>query len=294
VYKRQVPESIVIKGTWHGAARGPTYTVTGTPVLDPKWGAQLKLDDQKNPPTIVQPSDRDGLIALLSAEDVAHLGPVRASAVVDKWGVAGAMRILSDDPARLAEIPGITPQRAQEAAESWAALNAAQVTPETLRALYRYGLTAWQVRRLVSTYGDEAHDIVRKDPYRIVEIDGIGFHRADAIAQRAGMQKDHPKRVRAGVLHVLEQLSEDGHTEAPADVVCALVVKKNVRADGGRRMTGLAIDVEEEQARRALASVVADGLVVEDGERVALVGLREAEGVVSGLLLDMAGTRGDR
>src|SRR5262249_59488210 len=72
---------------------------------------------------------------------------------------------------------------------------------------------AW---RIFKKYGSAAIALVQENPYRLaLEVWGIGFKSADAIARRLGIEKTAPARAEAGILHVLGELTEEGHMHAP-------------------------------------------------------------------------------
>ena len=53
------------------------------------------------------------------------------------------------------------------------------------------------------------------DPYRIIrEVKGIGFKTADRIALNLGLSNNGPERIEAGVLHVMQEAEEAGHTHS--------------------------------------------------------------------------------
>ena len=61
----------------------------------------------------------------------------------------------------------------------------------------------------------QAVERVRENPYRLaLDIHGIGFKTADAIAQRLGIPQDALIRAQAGVRHVLQEIAGDGHCAA--------------------------------------------------------------------------------
>ncbi|MBW2608691.1 MAG: ATP-dependent RecD-like DNA helicase, partial [Deltaproteobacteria bacterium] len=48
-----------------------------------------------------------------------------------------------------------------------------------------------------------------------MDIFGVGFVTADSIAEKLGFEKNSPVRVKAGIVYVLHQLSDDGHVYYP-------------------------------------------------------------------------------
>jgi exodeoxyribonuclease V alpha subunit len=74
--------------------------------------------------------------------------------------------------------------------------------------------------RIYKTYGEEAIARVTENPYRLaLDIHGIGFKTADAIAQRLGIPKDSLIRAQAGVRHVLQEIAGQGHCAAYREVL---------------------------------------------------------------------------
>ena len=56
---------------------------------------------------------------------------------------------------------------------------------------------------------------VRKRPYELTNVFGVGFQIADTIARAAGVPRDSPGRRRAAVVHVLIEAERDGSTCLP-------------------------------------------------------------------------------
>ncbi len=66
----------------------------------------------------------------------------------------------------------------------------------------------------------QAIETVQHDPYRLArDIRGIGFLTADRIAERLGVDRHSELRARAGVEHVLLELTDDGHCAFPREAL---------------------------------------------------------------------------
>src|SRR5262249_57989262 len=75
-------------------------------------------------------------------------------------------------------------------------------------------------------YGRAAGELVRHTPYRLAtDIWGIGFHTADKLAGRLGVDPSSPLRARAALRYVLQQLSHEGHVGFPEEGVIARTVE---------------------------------------------------------------------
>ena len=79
-----------------------------------------------------------------------------------------------------------------------------KVVREIMVFLQSHGVGTARAVRIYKTYGDRAVERVQENPYRLaLDIHGIGFKTADAIAQRLGIPRDALMRAQAGVRHVL-------------------------------------------------------------------------------------------
>ena len=84
--------------------------------------------------------------------------------------------------------------------------------------LHSHGVGTARAVRIYKTYGSEAIARVQENPYRLaLDIHGIGFKTADALAQRLGIPRDAVIRAQAGVRHVLQEFAEDGHCAVHKD-----------------------------------------------------------------------------
>lgn len=106
-----------------------------------------------------------------------------------------------------------------------------QVIVETIRlnhgmeqvivGLNRYGFGSQLAFSIYQTYQEETLSVIQENPYQLVEdIEGVGFKRADNIAEQIGIQADSAVRIRAAILHeVFEHSIRSGNTYVQADVL---------------------------------------------------------------------------
>lgn len=195
--------SICATGTLPEAVEGQTYTFSGSFVVHPTYGEQFKFIRAK---ASKKPS-ADGAYALLSSNRFHGVGPKRARAIVDHFG-KDTLKVIKDDPMRLTEIPGIGEKQAM-------AIHAAMPDIgvwEKLRMLLKDATDA-AVSKIYAKYKDDSVKIVKANPYILIQdLDGYGFHKADAIAGQVGITGAHPLRVQAAIYHCLTQAAEmEGH-----------------------------------------------------------------------------------
>ena len=95
--------------------------------------------------------------------------------------------------------------------------------------LQSHGVGTARAVRIYKTYGEQAIELVRANPYRLAtDIWGVGFRTADELAERLGIDRASPLRARAALRYVLQQLSNEGHVGFPE----AAVVERTVELTG--------------------------------------------------------------
>src|SRR5450631_1316093 len=90
--------------------------------------------------------------------------------------------------------------------------------------LQSHQVTTTLAVRIYKMYGDTSIRQVQANPYKLAQdIYGIGFKTADQIALHLGLAFDSAERVAAGVIHSLNEFSEEGHTYVPRAELAAKV-----------------------------------------------------------------------
>ena len=174
------------------------------------------------------------------------------------------------EPERLTEIKGVTRAVAEGLREEWANR---RDHGKTIAFLSGFGLTPYQVDRIMEELGNSAYTVVQENPYVLIEkLDGFGFRRVDDIALKTGVRRADPGRLRAGAVYVLKKASEEGHT-------CLTMADYT---DAAIELLTLDSDDAYELLNTALRSLVSDGALAEfdgDGDRgfVALASLYRME-----------------
>lgn len=204
-------EATVVGELW-GIPEGTPLRVRGQWVDDRRFGRQLKVAGYqvRSPETLV------GIEKFLGGGIIPGIGPELARRMVAHFGPR-TLEVVEREPTRLTEVDGIGPSRAARISQAFAEHRHVQDVMVFLRG---HGVSAAFAGRIVRKYGQDAVRVVRENPYRLaVEVWGIGFRTADAIAEKLGIARDAPERLRAGLVHVLGEHVEDGHTHVPQDAL---------------------------------------------------------------------------
>ena len=199
------PEMVTITGALPGVECGETLQLTGEWTRHAQHGDQFKVATFKSE----LPAGVYGIRKYLGSGLVPGIGRVYANKIVDAFGT-DTFRVLSEESAKLRNVPGIGRKRAQAIKSAW---DEKRTERELYIFLQTYGVTPSQCVKLVQKYSGQAKNVLLNEPYRVArEIDGIGFKTADRIAINLGFANDAPPRLDAGLIYALETLAEEGHT----------------------------------------------------------------------------------
>ncbi|MEC9487500.1 MAG: ATP-dependent RecD-like DNA helicase [Prosthecochloris sp.] len=221
---RVVPEgeedAVAVTGMLPAAREGEYVEATGVWVNDRRYGLQFRASELG----IVTPATLEGIERYLASGMVRGIGAHFASQLVEAFG-ENVFGVIEHTPERLLELPGIGRKRMQQVVEAWGEQKAVR---DIMVFLQSHGVGTARAARIYKIYGDRAVEIVSSNPYRLVlDIQGIGFRTADAIAVKLGIARDSVERAQAGLRHLLQQISSDGHCAIRRDELvqkaCALL-----------------------------------------------------------------------
>ena len=157
----------------------------------------------------LDPTDREGQIAYLTS--LPNIGPARAERLLDEHG-EGVLGVIAADPrAVFASLGGVSTEQASAAAESW---HASRAVRDLHIGLAPHGL-AHLAAAIHARYGDSALAVMHEDPYRLTEVDGFGFARADKIALAGDVPLESERRAQAAASFALVEAEQQGHTNLP-------------------------------------------------------------------------------
>lgn len=191
------------------ANEGENLLLEGEWVNNAKYGNQFSFSSYE----VVLPKSLAGIERYLASGLIKGVGPVTAKNIVDRFK-EDTFDIIEMSPASLAEVKNISMKKALEIGEKFKELKKLQ---NAVMFLQSYNITTNMAIKIYDVYGSKTIDIVKNNPYRLVEdVDGIGFLTADRIAKSIGIPFDSEFRVRAGILHALNQAVEKtGNTYMP-------------------------------------------------------------------------------
>ncbi|MBR3243556.1 MAG: ATP-dependent RecD-like DNA helicase [Parasporobacterium sp.] len=217
----------VCTGVFRFIEPGEYIEFTGDFIFHPSYGEQFKVDHYET----IEPEDIVAIERYLSSGAIKGIGQVTAKRIIEKFG-EDALRIIDEEPERLAEIKGISRSKAQEIA-------AQQEEKKDLRRalmfLGNYGISNAMAVKIYDQYQNAVYDIIRENPYQLADdILGIGFRKADEIAFKAGISPDSDFRIKSCIQYELVQAASDGHVYLPDDLLkrrCLETLRPNTMDD---------------------------------------------------------------
>ena len=207
-------EELTCVGSFPSVTQGASIEASGVYTHHPVYGKQFQISSFVEK----MPEDTEAMERYLGSGAIKGIGAALAARIVRKFG-ADTIRIVEEEPERLAEVKGISEKKAREIA--------GQVTQKTemrkaMIFLQKYGISLNLGAKIYQKYRESLYTVLQENPYKLAEdISGVGFKIADEIASRIGIHADSDYRIRSGMLYTLLQASGEGHIYLPKDQLFA-------------------------------------------------------------------------
>ncbi|MEW6332795.1 MAG: ATP-dependent RecD-like DNA helicase [Thermodesulfobacteriota bacterium] len=261
-------ELVTVIGNMINPTPGEIISMRGEWGNHPKYGEQFKITQCQS----AVPATVYGIEKYLGSGLVRGIGPVMARRIVRRFGEE-TLNVIETDIEQLSAIDGIGRKRIGMIKKAW---DEQKEIRSIMIFLQSHGVGPGYSARIYRQYGNASIAVVRENPYRLAtDVFGIGFVTADQIAQKLGFAKDSELRAQAGILYVLQALTDEGHVYFPFE---PLIEKCRE-----------ILDIDREIVVRAIGSIAADKRIVieefpsntdvsqENGGAVYLAGYHTAE-----------------
>ena len=197
-------------GTFPAITQGAAIEASGNYTTHPVYGRQFQIASYVEK----MPEDALAMERYLGSGAIKGIGAALAARIVRRFG-DDTMRIVEEEPERLAEIKGISEKKAMEIAEQ---MTEKADMRRAMIFLQKYGISLNLGAKIYQKYGQTVYGVLQENPYRLAEdISGVGFRIADEIASRIGIHTDSDYRIRSGMLYTLLQASGEGHIYLPKE-----------------------------------------------------------------------------
>ncbi|WP_400242591.1 ATP-dependent RecD-like DNA helicase [Niallia sp. JL1B1071] len=188
-----------------------TYTFYGDFKEHPRFGLQLQATSFRKE----MPQTKQGVIAYLSSNLFKGIGEKTAENIVETLGEEAISKIMNQ-PSILDTVPKLAPDKAKVLYDT---LMKNQGLEQAMVSLNQFGFGPQLSMKIYQVYKENTIETVQTNPYKLVEdIEGIGFGKADDLGAQIGITGNHPDRLKAGCLYILELCSnQEGHVYLHAE-----------------------------------------------------------------------------
>ena len=264
---------ITVVGCMPGVSPGETLEAEGRWMKHASYGAQFKVEALRRS----MPVGESAVFEYLASGAIKGIGARTAKLIVDEFG-ARALQVIEQQPELLTRLKGFTEKRAKS-------VHDALIQQAGMRLLIdflsEHQLPLTLAMPLFRRFGNSAMDVVRENPYLLVEGDfGVDFSVADELAIQMGVSGNDPQRVEAGILFELRHNLNNGHTFLPRQKLIAA--------------TAQLLNLGDDSAENALDELMDQGEIVQEQiagqEACYLAELYAAECYVSIRLAEMSAT----
>ena len=207
-------QAVTVVGTIPLPAVGERLMVTGKWSNHQSYGRQFEAEflERLMPQTCME------ILQYLSSRVIKGIGPKMAARIVDRFGEE-TLLVMEREPTRLAEVPGISREKAAAIGEEFRL----QVGMRQLMEFFAvHHLSAELAVRAYKLYGESTIELLYDDPYLLMD-EGLEapFGAVDRFAIELGVAGDDPRRIEAGILFELNYNLTAGHSFLPEEKLCA-------------------------------------------------------------------------
>ncbi|MEE0109814.1 MAG: ATP-dependent RecD-like DNA helicase [Oscillospiraceae bacterium] len=203
-------QTVTVVGTIPLPAVGERLMVTGKWSTHSSYGRQFEAEFLER----LMPQTAMEILSYLSSRVIKGIGPRMAARIVEHFGTE-TLAVMEREPERLAEVSGISREKAQAIGEEFKL----QVGMRQLMEFFAlHHLPAELAVRTYKLYGDSTIELLYDDPYLLMD-EGLEapFGAVDRFAIELGVAADDPRRVEAGILFELSYNLTAGHSFLPED-----------------------------------------------------------------------------
>lgn len=205
VFSTNENEIITVVGYLPFIAEGDCLKLHGKMVVHQEYGEQFKIDTFEK----IMPETAESLGKYLASGTIKGVGPATAKRIIDKFGDE-TLNIFKLEPKRLAEVKGITEERAIEIGEEF---NEKWEVWQIVSFLEGFGIGANNAKKVYDTLGKDAVQKIAENPYILVDVAyGVDFNKIDKIALQIGISSNSDERVKSGIKYALLVASYNGNT----------------------------------------------------------------------------------
>ena len=201
---------IAVVGNLGDVNEGERLSLRGGWITSPKYGRQFKAAMCERS----MPETESEISAYLGSGVIKGLGPAIAKKIVKQFGTE-ALDIIDNDCMQLTVIKGITSDKALYISNEYHKITGVN---EVIKFLSEYNFGPAHAISVWSAFEHDSIKQIKTNPYILCTsgID-IDFRSVDRMAADLGFDAENSDRVRAGIVYVLHENANAGHTCLPTE-----------------------------------------------------------------------------
>lgn len=201
---------IAVVGNLGDVNEGERLSLRGGWITSPKYGRQFKAAMCERS----MPETESEISAYLGSGVIKGLGPAIAKKIVKQFGTE-ALDIIDNDCMQLTAIKGITSDKALYISNEYHKITGVN---EVIKFLGEYNFGPAHAISVWSAFEHDSIKQIKTNPYILCTsgID-IDFRSVDRMAADLGFDAENSDRVRAGIVYVLHENANAGHTCLPTE-----------------------------------------------------------------------------
>ena len=205
-------EEITVVGTAPDLKLGDKVELVGDYVYHSLYGRQFKADFCN----ALLPETVEDLYHYLASGVIKGIRESTALKIIDKFQEK-TFQILENDPERLAEIKGISLEKAKKIGKEYKRQSSTRLL---IINLSKYGLNTNECLMAYDKFGNSAVEMIESNPYILCEGENrISFERAEQISELLPQKPESKYRIEAGILYVIRHNYNNGHTCLPLEKI---------------------------------------------------------------------------
>ena len=198
-------EQITVVGYLPFISKGDTLKLLGKFVEHKDYGEQFKIETFEK----LMPQTLGALENYLANGNIKGVGPATASKIIQLFGEE-TIHVLKYEPIKLAQIRGISKEKALEISESF--VENWEVW-QIVGFLERFGIGAENAKKVYDLLGVNAISEIEANPYILIDISrGVDFKQIDNMAIKLGIERENQKRIKSGIKYALIRITYNGHS----------------------------------------------------------------------------------
>ncbi|MDR5602133.1 ATP-dependent RecD-like DNA helicase [Staphylococcus coagulans] len=256
-------DMVTVVGYFPNMVEDETYLFKGSVVQHPKYGKQLKAETfQKE-----IPQTKDAVIAYLSSDLFKGIGKKTAELIVETIGENAINEILKDNQV-IEKVPKLSKKKQEQIVQQ---IVSNQESEQVMIRLNELGFGSKLAMDIYKFYQHETLNVLDQNPYQLVyDIKGVGFQKADQLAQQLGIHPNHPDRLKAGLLFLVEETCiKQGHTYLPQEALINETIQLLSKNEGE--------DVRYEAIEDIMAQLTEEKKLIEVDHMIAIPSLYYSE-----------------